>query len=171
MALRRVGAGPPSGMVVVSRSNKPIRRGLVVLAPKVYHWGRSRSSEPICPESISRSSVVEKLENRARILVQVTIYRRLQIQTSYNPKPTIYRNLYENTSRPIRCLRYIVTCTKIRALWQDQRSLSSFSELFCTGFPGEFSRGCWPILAIYKYVSIEAARLTYIDSVYQLCNR
>ena len=80
MALRRV--GPPSGMVVVSRSNKPIRRGLVVLAPKVYHWGRSCSSESICPESISCSSVVEKLENRARILVQVTIYRRLQIQTS-----------------------------------------------------------------------------------------
>ena len=31
----------------------------------------------------------------ARILVQVTIYRRLRIST--NPKPTIYRNLYKNT--------------------------------------------------------------------------
>ena len=35
------------------------------------------------------------------ILVQVTIYRRLRIRRdtiSTNPKPTIYRNLYDNTS-------------------------------------------------------------------------
>ena len=37
---------------------------------------------------------------RARILVQVTIYRRLLIGRDGhldNQKPTIYRNLYENT--------------------------------------------------------------------------
>ena len=35
----------------------------------------------------------------ARILVQVTIYRRL-----LNQKPTIYRNLYENTAPGIESL-------------------------------------------------------------------
>ena len=37
----------------------------------------------------------------ARILVQVTIYRRLlmvEMVISTNQKPTIYRNLYENTA-------------------------------------------------------------------------
>ena len=39
---------------------------------------------------------------RARILVQVTIYRRLLIGR-------------DGLSRPIKSLRYIVTCTRIRA--------------------------------------------------------
>ena len=42
------------------------------------------------------------------ILVQVTIYRKLRIgqfvemAISTNPKPTIYRNLYENTDLSIK---------------------------------------------------------------------
>ena len=47
---------------------------------------------------------------RARILVQVTIYRRLRIGRDGHLDKS-----EATPSRPIQCLRYVVTCTKIRA--------------------------------------------------------
>ena len=42
--------------------------------------------------------IAVNVHHRACILVQVTIYRRLRISPDLNnPKPTIYRNLYQNT--------------------------------------------------------------------------
>ena len=70
--------------------------------------------------------------SRARILVQVTIYRRLEMAISTNQNPTIYRNLYENTA-PGRQVSSLIHCQcRMSSIFQRELFLKPYSCLVLT---------------------------------------